>query len=315
MENFVKFRDLIEERCGLHLDESQRASLSASLSVRMRQLGLERVEDYYKFLQTANGAPWTEAEFRHLINLVTVTETCFFRDAAQFRLLRELIVPSLISAKAAQDRPAAAHTIRIWSAGCSSGEEAYSIALMLSEMGVYIAYPDWTFEITGSDINTKVVDAARRGAYHARAVRNIEGTMLARYFRHEDGQWALNDDVKRRVRFEVGNLTQVSMPTTGPQDIVLCKNVTIYFQAGVARKLLQGLHDSIADGGYLLLGHAESLWQMDDRFELVEYGGAFAYRKVEKRGRVPFSESPFEKGTRPLFCRRAARGCASLPAN
>jgi chemotaxis protein methyltransferase CheR len=294
MDHFLQFRDLIEDRCGLHFDESQRGSLTASLSTRMQQLGLQKLEDYYDLLLNANGAPATESEFRHLINLVTITETCFFRDAAQFRMLREQILPALITARSSR-------TIRIWSAGSSSGEEAYSIALTLWDMGAYLAYPDWTFDIVGTDINTKVLEAARRGVYCARAVRNVDGNLLRRYFRQEGDKFHLDDEIKKRVRFEQGNLTHVPMPSNGPQDIVFCKNVAIYFQPDVARRLVHGLHDSIAEGGYLLLGHAESLWQVDDRFELVEHGGAFGYRKSSKKDQVPPSlESTAEKSRRPL---------------
>ena len=298
MDHFLQFRDLIEERCGLHFDESQRASLTASLSARMQQLGLERMEDYYDHLLSANGAASTEVEFRHLINLVTITETCFFRDAAQFRMLRDRILPALIAARtsingAAEDVDRGGPwTIRIWSAGCSSGEEAYSIALTLSDMGAYLAYPDWTFDIVGTDINTKVLDAGRRGVYSARAVRNVDGRLLRRYFVEDGGQFILDEEIKSRVRFEQGNLTHVPMPSTGPQDIVFCKNVAIYFQPDVARRLVHGLHDSIADGGYLLLGHAESLWQVDDRFELVEHSGAFAYRKSKLEPSIEENPEP-----------------------
>ena len=308
MDHFLQFRDLIEERCGIHFDESQRVSLTASLSARMQQLGLERMEDYYDHLLTASGAASTEVEFRHLINLVTITETCFFRDAAQFRMLRDQILPALISARTSISGISGIgggepRTIRIWSAGCSSGEEAYSVALTLWDMGAFLAYPEWTFDIVGTDINTRVLEAARRGVYSPRAVRNVDGRLLRRYFVEEDGQFILDDDIKKRVRFEQGNLTQVPMPSTGPQDIVFCKNVAIYFQPDVARRLVHGLHDSIADGGYLLLGHAESLWQVDDRFELVEHGGAFAYRKP-KLGRESFSLESLEsidRTSRPAF--------------
>jgi chemotaxis protein methyltransferase CheR len=172
-------------------------------------------------------------------------------------------------------------------------------------MGTYLAYPDWTFDIVGTDINTKVLEAARRGVYSARAVRNIGGPLLRRYFVEEDGQFILDDEIKQRVRFEQGNLTQVPMPSTGPQDIVFCKNVAIYFQPDVSRRLVHGLHDSIAEGGYLLLGHAESLWQVDDRFALVEHGGAFAYQKTNI-GRDSFSFAAVEPHVPPAFAQASS---------
>jgi chemotaxis protein methyltransferase CheR len=242
----------------------------------MEQLALRREDDYLARLRGA--APsLVEAELRNLLNLVTVTETCFFRDASQFRLLREYIIPTLMAERSA--RGSGPKKIRIWSAGCSSGEEAYSIAITLDEMGVFHD-PAWSIEIIGTDLNTKALEKARRGVYSARAVRNVEGVLLDDHFVRDGKYFALSESIKKRVKFEFGNLTQTPMPSTGPQDIVFCKNVTIYFRAEVTRKLVAGLHDTIAPDGFLLLGHAESLWQMSEGFTLVEYERAFCYRKA-----------------------------------
>ncbi len=239
----------------------------------MEQLGIASEDEYYdRLLGVASRV--VEAELRNLLNLVTVTETCFFRDASQFRLLRDHIIPTLIACPERSSR-----RIRIWSAGCSSGEEAYSIALTLQDMGLYRAYPDWTIEILGTDLNTNVLEKARRAVYSSRAVRNVEGRLLQTYFKRDGERFQLTDEITSRVRFEVGNLTQTPMPSTGPQDIVFCKNVTIYFRSDVTRKLVRGLHDTLAPGGYLLLGHAESLWQMSEGFTLVEHERAFCYKK------------------------------------
>ena len=270
-------RDLIEIHCGLRFDDSQRASVSASMQARMEQLGLAREDDYLERL--LGGAPaLVETELRHLLNLVTVTETCFFRDASQFRLLRNYIMPALIADRATCANGARA--IRIWSAGCSSGEEAYSIAIALDEAGVFTALPERSVEIIGSDLNTKAIEKARLGAYSAQAVRNVEGRLLDRYFTRDGKSFVLNENIKKRVKFEFGNLTQTPMPSTGPQDVVFCKNVAIYFRPDVARKLIEGLHDTLAGQGYLLLGHAETLWHMSRRFRLVEHDRAFCYRKT-----------------------------------
>ena len=237
LASFAAVRDLIEERCGLRFDDSQRASLSASVEARMQQLGLVSEDEYFARLRGA--APsLVEAELRNLLNLVTVTETCFFRDVAQFRLLREHIIPTLMAERSA--RATGSRKIRIWSAGCSSGEEAYSIAITLDEMGLFQAYPDWSIEIIGTDLNTKALEKARRGVYAARAVRNVEGVLLDDHFVRDGKTFALSEAIKKRVTFEFGNLTQTPMPSTGPQDIVFCKNVAIYFSADVTRKLIGG---------------------------------------------------------------------------
>ena len=276
MTSFIAVRDLIEERCGLRFDDSQRASLSASVSLRMEQLGIDNEDEYVERLR-GETPRLVEAELRNLLNLVTVTETCFFRDASQFRLLRDHIIPGLMAERLAKGDPN--RTIRIWSAGCSSGEEAYSIALTLEDMGLYRRCPEWTIEIIGTDLNTMVLEKARAGVYTTRAMRNVEGRLLDLYFVRDEKTFALADTIKQHVKFEFGNLTQTPMPSTGPQDIIFCKNVAIYFHADVTRKLIKGLHDTLSDEGYLLLGHAESLWQMSDGFVLVEQEKAFCYRK------------------------------------
>ncbi len=260
----------------------------------MQWLGLVREDEYFDRLRGA--APsLVEAELRNLLNLVTVTETCFFRDAAQFRLLREHIVPTLMSERSTRtDRK-----IRIWSAGCSSGEEAYSIAITLDAMGMFRRTPDWSIEIIATDLNTHALAKARRGVYTARAVRNVEGRLLDDYFVHDDTTFALSDEIKKRVTFEFGNLTQTPMPSTGPQDIVFCKNVAIYFRADVTRKLLNGLRDTLAPDGYLLLGHAESLWQMSDDFTLVEHSRAYCYRKSSHVAQTPAIPTPAVSPQRP----------------
>ena len=275
----------------------------------MQQLGLVREDEYLDRLRGA--APsLVEAELRNLLNLVTVTETCFFRDASQFRLLREHIVPTLMSERSTAD---GTRRIRIWSAGCSSGEEAYSIAITLDAMGMFQRRPDWSIEIIATDLNTSALEKARRGVYTARAVRNVEGRLLDDYFVRDGKTFALSDAIKKRVTFEFGNLTQTPMPSTGPQDIVFCKNVAIYFRADVTRKLLEGLHDTLAPDGYLLLGHAESLWQMSDDFTLVEHERAFCYRKSSHVARTPVGRSTDRSAVRQSADRRWPDEAVAMP--
>jgi chemotaxis protein methyltransferase CheR len=257
----------------------------------MQQLGLESEEQYYARLR-GEASRIVEAELRNLLNLVTVTETCFFRDASQFQLFRERIMPTLVAARSASGEERKA--IRIWSAGCSSGEEAYSIAITLADMGLYRAHPHAMLEIVGTDLNSDALEKARRGAYSGRAVRNVEGRLLDVYFAKEGRNFQLNEDVRNRVRFEFGNITQTPMPSTGLQDVIFCKNVAIYFRSEVTEKLVRGLRDTLAPGGYLLLGHAESLWQMPEGFELVEHERAFCYRKPMKVQGAGFQGSGFQ---------------------
>ncbi len=271
--DFARLRDLIEDRCGLFFGESRQTSLQASVGVRMQQLGLDDAGAYYERLR----GEAADDEFRKLIHLVTITETCFLRDPAQFRLLRHHVIPAVLADRERDGTRA----IRVWSAGCSSGEEPYSVALTLHDMGVHLTHPDWTFDILGTDLNTERLDVARRGEYGARAVRNVEGAWLRRFFEPSGDQFRLKDEIRRSVRFREGNLTsdRSTGAPPGRADIILCKNVAIYFRPEVTRRLVERLYDALNDGGYLLLGHSESLWQMESGLTLVEHDGVFCYRK------------------------------------
>ena len=297
-EHFEWLRELIEERCGLHFDLSQRTSFAMAVHARMQDLQLDTVDEY--LLRLRHEA--TDEEFRQLINLVTITSTSFFRDPSQFRLFRHHVMPTLLDA----GRRDGKRLLRIWSAGCSSGEEVYSIALLLHDMGVYATHPDWMIEIVGTDLNTDVLERARLGVYPARALRNVEGEWLRRYFTPEGARFRVNDEIKRLVRFEYGNLTEHDAPSSwaGTRDVVFCKNVTIYFQPAVTRRLVGGFHHVLADGGFLLLGHSETLWQIADGFELVGYEGAFCYQKIPQH-------SPHTPGAPRTTPRRPPRPVSS----
>src|SRR5687767_3545356 len=184
-EQFALFRDLIDQRCGIQLDDSKKESLQRSLSRRMEDLGLDRFGEYYEHLRGRA----SEDEFRGLINLVTINETSFFRYPAQFQIMRSHILPALIAERRSQNQ----RVVRIWSAGCSTGEEPYSVAILLLEMGLYLTHPDWNFEIIGTDLNTEVLKSARLGLYSQRSVRNLEGDVLRRYFSADGKRFRLNE--------------------------------------------------------------------------------------------------------------------------
>lgn len=263
---------LVEARCGLQFDEPRRSALTSAVRTRMEHLGLEADEAYYELIAANHG----DMELRSLINLVTVTETRFFRDPAQFRLLRRHILPTLLDDRAAAGRKA----LRVWSAGCSSGEEAYSIAISLCEMGLFVTHRDWQFDIVGTDVNTHMLERAREGLYHARALRLVPDEIRTRYFHKEGGLFRLTDEVRRLVRFEFGNLTDDPLPVPGEPDVVFCKHVVIYFRPETVERLVGRLYEALAPGGYLILGPTESLWSVAHRFSLVDHDGAFCYRKA-----------------------------------
>ncbi len=293
---------VIEAICGLDAGGARRSLLESSVRLRMGALGIDEVEGYLARL-CSDGT----GEIGALINRVTITETQFFRDPAQFGLLRHIVRTLLL-----EREPLGQRRLRICSAGCASGEEPYSVALTWREMGIPASHPDWTAEIVGIDVNTDMLAAARDRLYSARAVRNVDEDCLRRYFTPAGRSFKLDEGVARGVRFEHGSVTRDGSFGSNRYDVILCKNVAIYFRPEVTRRLVRGLYGALTPGGYLLLGHSESLWQMEEGLALVEHGGVFCYRKPIAGG---VSDAGEADGTRSGFCASAVeRHGRSTPA-
>jgi chemotaxis protein methyltransferase CheR len=219
------------------------------------------------------------AELRYLINHVTTNKTSFFREPHHFDFLREQVLRPL------QQSPC--RTLRIWSAGCSTGEEPYSIAMMLREL--LPASAGWDVKVVATDVSRAALDAARKGVYGARAVMNATPEDLGRFFvALPDGQYEVRQEVRDLVELRHHNLVTepVPYPSNEHIDLVLCRNVTIYFARETTRELMKRLHECLRDGGYLFLGHSETLWQVSEDFHLVSLGSgesaAFVYRRLDE---------------------------------
>jgi chemotaxis protein methyltransferase CheR len=264
---FDRVREILDRTAGLVFDDSRRDSLSYSLAERMRAVGAPTVEAYLDVLRAARGRD----EMQALLNEVTIQETHFFRNPPQFRALRQHVLPQIVKAAAAGER-----RIRVWSAGCSTGEEPYSVAMLLREL---LPLTDgWDISIVATDISTRALDAARAGRYGSRALSVADPADVARWFLRDGDEYVVRPEVRELVTFRHHNL--VTAPPPGEAlDLVLCRNVTIYFSRETTRTLMTRLHDSLRDGGYLFLGHSETLWQVSDRFRLVTLGDAFVYRR------------------------------------
>lgn len=275
-EDFARLRLLLARLAGLAFDESRRESLAYSLSERLRATGLGSVAEYLDLVQ-APGSPERQA----LLDEVTVQETHFFRNPPQVRALRAHVLPELLRAAGSTRR------LRIWSAGCSTGEEPYTIAMVLREL--LPVMDGWDIRIIATDISERALEAAREGVYGWRAVQLASPEELGRFFvQREDGRYAVRPEVRELVSFQRHNLVE-EPPPLGPDalDLVLCRNVTIYFSRDTTRALMHRLHGALRDGGYLFLGHAETLWHVNDEFRLVALGSgesaAFVYRRLDAR--------------------------------
>ena len=271
---FYGFRDLIAERSGIYFDPAKQESLKDNLLQRMAECGLTNFSDYLDLLSSPAGSK----EFDLLLDLITVPETYFFRDRAQFSALERLVIPETIKKKS---YPGA--SLRIWSAGCSTGEEPYTIAMIVAAAKV-----DIPIQILATDVSNHALEAARQGVYNGRSVRDVPPEYLKRFFSKKGGQYSLNESVKQMVEFRYFNLVSEPYPLVEMSgwDIIFCRNVTIYFQTDATRKVIHNLHQSLREGGYLFAGYSESLRYISDGFNTLQMEGAFFYQKGPPQKRV-----------------------------
>jgi len=265
---FRLLRDQIYRRSGMWFADSAKYLLQKRLSPRARELNFDSFQKYFYFLQYD---PRSEAEFDQIYDLVTTNETYFFREPAQLSAFTEEIVPDLLSRKSVKK-------IRIWSAGCSSGEEPYSIAMLLQEAGWY---EHAAFEIFASDINQQVLAKARKGTYRESAFRATNPVVREKYFtRSDDGTWRVRDEVRNRISFGRLNLYDESrVSLLGHLDVVFCRNVIIYFDDSSKKVVVSNFYNRLIDGGYLLLGHSESLISLSTQFKLKHLKNDMVYQK------------------------------------
>ncbi|GIV97679.1 MAG: hypothetical protein KatS3mg057_2336 [Herpetosiphonaceae bacterium] len=264
---FLEIRNRLAARCGLYLDESRVPQLTKAVADRMAARQLSHVSDYDQLLRSEEGAE----ELRLLAELLVNHETFFFRNRPHFRALRESILPEL------HQRYPAGRPIRCWSAGCSTGEEPYSLAITALE--VFGMPPVRTTKICATDISLPALQRATAGVYRGRSLTNVTPTQLATYFQPAEGGYRVRPEVQSLITFQQLNLLDPFPAWAKGIDLIFCQNVTIYFQLATSRELISRFYDALADGGYLFLGFSETLWGIFDRFETVELDGAFAYRK------------------------------------
>ncbi|HEX9021200.1 MAG TPA: CheR family methyltransferase [Nitrospirota bacterium] len=266
---FRLLRDLVHSYCGIYFDDGSKFLVERRLARRIEQRQLKSFEEYYRFLRYDRKR---EEELAVLVDNLTTNETYFFRENPQLRAFSEEILPELRRTLA--DRKA----LRIWSAGCSTGEEPYTIAMLLLESGDW--WRDWQVEILGSDINQRVLHTARKGVYKKIAHRATSPEMLARYFIEEKGDYRIIDKVKELVSFSYLNLLDpYKTSLISGMDIIFCRNVIIYFDKEAKKKVIESFYRKLREGGYLLLGHSESLINLSSAFVLRTLKNDMVYQR------------------------------------
>lgn len=269
---FRLLRDLVSDYCGIFFDNDSRFLLERRLARRLELRGIKNFRDYYRFLLYDKKR---DEELSSIIDVLTVNETYFFREEKQFKAFTDEICPEIRSSKTESK------TLRVWSAGCASGEEPYTLA-MLFEDNPRIA-EGLQVEIVGSDINQRVLQSARKGVYKKNSFRSIDPMHMERHFHKEDDGFRIRDTLKRRVSFSYLNLLDTQKAKlVGKMDVIFCRNVLIYFHQDAKKKVIDMFYHSLNDGGYLMLGHAESLMNVSTAFSLKHLRNDMVYQKPRR---------------------------------
>ncbi len=267
---FRMLTDLLREHCGLHFGPESRYLLERRLAARVAELGLRSFMAYHYMLRHDSSA---ERELAWAVDALTTNETYFFRERSQLLALVEEIIPE----RRLWREERGLGPVPIWSAGCSSGEEPYSVVMLALEAGLV---PGRDFRVYASDISRRVLHKARRGLYRPGSLRDTGPGLRERYFTEKDGLQRLSDEVKRHVSFTHLNLLEGSRSALlGRMDVILCRNVIIYFELETRRRVIRTFHARLEPGGYLLLGHSESLVNLSRDFELRHLSREMVYRK------------------------------------
>jgi chemotaxis protein methyltransferase CheR len=272
-EEFRLFKEFVAEVFGLVLEEGGEKYLSMKLLSRLKELQLRSFAEYYDYLKFAPGCL---AERQQFIPLITNNETYFFREEAQLKVLREEILPRLLEQKRAKGE----RILRIVSAGCSSGEEVYTLAMLLHESGSFVW--DWDVRIIGVDVDPRVLDRARVGVYGERSFRTTSPQLRERYFKESGDRFAVRDLLRKSTTFLEGNLLDLkSVLPERDIDVVFCRNVLIYFGDETTKRVLDNLSRLMVPGGWLFLGHSESLSRISTPYLPLRFPGAIIYKGRE----------------------------------
>jgi len=261
--DFELYRTLIYNESGIHFTATNRSILESRLKERLREKKIESVKTYFSTITSDQG------EMKNFLDSITTNLTRFFRNQAHFDALENHVLPELMNIKKGSGN----NTIKIWSAGCSTGEEPYTIAMLLSD----ILPPSWKFEILASDISLKCLMTAKEGFYAESRIVGIPDAYLKKYFDKLEGGYKVHADLKSKIRFDYHNLKNDSGQRNF--DVVFCRNVIIYFDEAAQTAVINRFWDSMASKSFLYIGHSESLFGMNTRFEFVKTQWATLYRK------------------------------------
>jgi len=264
---FKLFADLIQKECGFSFGSEKRAFLESRLKRRMGDLGVKSASEYYGLIKSSTTG---SRELPAFLDVLMVCETSFFRNPPQFVLFKDHILPEVIASKIKNG----SRMLRLWSAGCATGQEPYSMVISLIEILSDVGL--WTVRVFASDLSFTALERAQRAVYSFSQLKGLNEDHIKKYFYEKEGHYIVNDEVKKRVVFDYHNLKHDN--GLRGLDIIFCRNVMIYFDADEQRRLVERFAGCMAPGGYLFLGHAESLQGVSGRFSMVHRNKGIAYR-------------------------------------
>ncbi len=271
VEDFIKFKKLIYERAGIYFEDRKILFVKRRILERMNELNIDKAVDYYRYLRFGDK---DGREFQNLINLLTTNETYFFREFYQLEVFGEVLLPELEEKRKKEGD----YRIKIWSAGCSSGEEPYTLAIIVKE--ILDNFSIWNIEILATDIDENILKKAVRGIYDKRSVKDVPPAYLEKYFIKVGENFKIKDEIKKMVTFEKLNLFDTpNMLRKKGYDFIFCRNVLIYFDDESRKKVVNLFYNSLNHNGYIFLGHSESLSRITTVFKMRKVRDTIVYFK------------------------------------
>ncbi|HEV2732202.1 MAG TPA: protein-glutamate O-methyltransferase CheR [Terriglobales bacterium] len=280
-------QSLVYQECGMHFDERRAHFLQDRLQRRLKECQLDSFYSYYRLLISSEG----KNELASLVENLTVNETSFFRNKAQLELFHKYILEDLLRQKQARRD----YSLRIWSAGCSTGQEAYTLAMLVADgLGYYylrnplpmempspkpLIPPPWKVEILASDISYSVLRAAQQGVYSETQMTSVDFSYRLRYFDKIGDRYAVKKALKEAIHFDFHNLKTEYLPQRN--DVIFCRNVMMYFDEAEQKRLVDKFWRCLNPEGYMFVGHAESLLGLTEKFAMVHRNSGTAYKKIE----------------------------------
>lgn len=268
---FTQLAKIIYDRSGIHFPDAKKYILESRLSHRLGELELDSFDQYIALLSMG---PYQQDEFQEMFNRITINETSFFRNDAQLDVFEKRVLPELLEARARTKR------LRIWSAACSTGDEPFTIAILLHRtLGVRLA--DWKIEILGTDISERALNVATEGNYTSYSIRTTPKMVMDKYFTSDGRNFRLKPEIRNMVSFEKHNLKdRLAAKRHGTWDVIFCRNVLIYFDDPMKKQVVNMFSEQLADDGTLFIGHSERIKDISDRFEQMPIPQGFCYTKI-----------------------------------